>query len=115
MKKASQKQQLAELQHRINELEKSEGQHKETEKALRISEAKFQRLLESAPDAIVLVDVRSVIVLVNAETETIFGYDRKELIGKSIAMLIPEHCGTYIRSTWRITCPTHGYAPWVET
>ena len=91
MKKASQKQQLAELQYRIDELEKSEEQHKETERALRISEAKFQGLLESAPDAIVLVDVRAVIVLVNAETETIFGYDRKELIGKSIAMLIPEH------------------------
>jgi len=65
-------------------------ERKESEKALRASEAAFRGLFESAPDAIVLVNEDGRITLVNAHAESIFGYARKELIGKPVEMLLPE-------------------------
>jgi PAS domain S-box-containing protein len=50
----------------------------------------YRRLLETAPDAIVGVDADGRIVIVNAQTEAMFGYDRDELIGASIDVLVPE-------------------------
>jgi PAS domain S-box-containing protein len=49
-----------------------------------------QQLLEAAPDAMVVVDGRGVICLVNAATERLFGYARQELIGEPIEILVPE-------------------------
>ncbi len=54
------------------------------------AEEKFRGLLESAPDAIVIVDNDGRIMIVNAQTETIFGYKREELIGQWVELLIPE-------------------------
>ena len=53
------------------------------------SEAKFQGLLESAPDGIVVVDSQAKIVIVNSQTEQMFGYTREELLGQSIEILVP--------------------------
>ncbi len=52
--------------------------------------ARFAALVESAPDAIVMVDEVGVIAVVNAEAETMFGYTRAELIGMRIDELLPE-------------------------
>ncbi|MEJ7597583.1 MAG: PAS domain S-box protein [Kofleriaceae bacterium] len=56
----------------------------------RASEARFRALLEGAPDAVVLVNDRGMIVLVNGQTERLFGYSRAALIGQPVEMLIPE-------------------------
>lgn len=57
---------------------------------LELAEQRFRLLLESAPDAIVIVDSTGRIMIVNAQTEKIFGYSRDDLIGQSIEILVPE-------------------------
>ena len=54
------------------------------------AEAKFRALLESAPDGMVIVDADARIVLVNAQTEKLFGFDRDDLLGQQVDMLVPD-------------------------
>jgi len=61
------------------------------EEELRASEARFRGLFESAPDAIVIVNEKGCIVLVNAQAELWFGYARAELLNQPVELLIPEH------------------------
>ncbi|WP_405536133.1 MEKHLA domain-containing protein [Streptomyces sp. NBC_00075] len=53
------------------------------------AEDRFRGLLEAAPDAMVIVDDTGTIRLVNAQTETLFGYRREELLGHPVEILIP--------------------------
>ena len=61
----------------------------ESARELRDAEATYRDLLEAAPDGFVIVDAQGTIVLVNQQTERLFGYGREELIGKSVELLVP--------------------------
>jgi PAS domain S-box-containing protein len=54
------------------------------------SDERFRELLEAAPDAMVIVDEHGRIQLVNAQAEALFGYERAELLGQTLEILIPE-------------------------
>ncbi len=58
--------------------------------APRLSEKTFWGLLEAAPDGIVVINDGGAIVLINSQTEKMFGYTRDELLGRPIEILVPE-------------------------
>ena len=64
------------------------------EERLRQGEQKFRAVLESAPDAVVIVAEDGRIELINAQVERLFGYQRAELIGQPVEILIPAGART---------------------
>jgi formate hydrogenlyase transcriptional activator len=72
---------------------------KKTEERLRASETRFRSLFEFSPDAIVVTDPEGKITEVNAQVQRFFGYERSELLGKPIEILVPER--------FRATHPKH--------
>jgi len=87
----------AEIYHRAQEVQEAnlklrtanEALRREVEARTRVEE-RFRNLLEYAPDAMVIVNKVGEIVLVNSQTETLFGYTRAELLGHPVEMLVPE-------------------------
>ncbi|MCH7717855.1 MAG: PAS domain S-box protein, partial [Chloroflexi bacterium] len=65
-------------------------ERKRADEALRASEERYRWLIESAPDAMVVADGEGRIVLINTETEKLFGYNEDDLLGRPIELLIPE-------------------------
>jgi len=54
------------------------------------SESLFEKLFEQAPDAVLVTDRAGRIIHANAQVEQNFGYDRAELLGRPIEILVPE-------------------------
>lgn len=53
------------------------------------AEERFRSVVEAAPSGMVMVDDTGKIIMVNAETERLFGYKREELIGQSVEIFVP--------------------------
>lgn len=54
------------------------------------AEASFRAVLESAPDAMIITDSRGRILLLNAQTERVFGYPQEELVNQPVEILLPK-------------------------
>lgn len=67
---------------------------KQAERALAASEERSRLLLESAPDGMMIADDQGRITKVNAQFEVLFGFNRKEVIGQPIEILLPERLRT---------------------
>ncbi len=74
---------MTDLLREIDDLSKGEAR-------LGRSEERFRGLVEAAPDAIIVVNREGEIVLVNEKTELMFGYQRNDLLGKHVEVLVPE-------------------------
>jgi two-component system sensor kinase FixL len=57
---------------------------------LQIGEERFRRVVEAAPNAMIMVNQEGQITLANQQAEKTFGYPREELLGRPIEMLVPE-------------------------
>lgn len=66
----------------------------EIEQALRKSEERFRRVVEAAPNAMVMVSPAGRIEMVNTQAERVFGYDRSEMLGQHVEMLVPDRFRT---------------------
>ncbi len=74
----------------FHEMIREVRERRQTEQLLRKSDERSTGILESVPDAIAVVDRRGTIELVNLQAEKLFGYQRGELIGQSIEILVPD-------------------------
>ena len=74
----------------ILEINRDITAEKRANEELSRTQQEFRQLLESAPDAMVIVNQSGEIVMVNAQTEEHFGYQRHELLGRSVDLLVPE-------------------------
>ncbi|HUU24528.1 MAG TPA: PAS domain S-box protein [Methyloceanibacter sp.] len=69
-------------------------------KELRAREAHLRSILDSAPDAVVVIDETGIVHSFSAAAERLFGYDKDEVTGRNVALLMPasfrEHHDGYI-------------------
>lgn len=69
---------------------KKDVTHLKVLRDVKLVESKFRDLLESTPDAIVMVNVTGRVVLINSQAENVFGYQRAEMMGQPVEMLLPQ-------------------------
>jgi PAS domain S-box-containing protein len=83
-------QRTTELAAANQELREEIADRKHAEEDLRSSEERHRVIVEAAHDAVVSMDERGSILLANASTRRIFGYDPVEIVGKPMTVLMPE-------------------------
>ncbi len=67
----------------------------DSKESLRQDQARFNELLESFPDAVIIVSEKQQIVTINQQFLTMFGYDRSEIIGRPVELLLPNRFGKH--------------------
>ena len=75
---------------RTVELEHSNIQLAQEMHSRQRAEERFRHIVDSAPNAMVMINDSGTIEMVNTQTESVFGYAREELLGQPIEMLVPE-------------------------
>lgn len=68
----------------------STGEFKTAQRELAAGGERFRLVVEASPSGIIMVDRDGRIVLVNAQTERLFGYAREELLGQPVDLLVPD-------------------------
>lgn len=81
---------LVNLRHRIDELEKIKDETQNHCDELIQTKAMFEGLFEFAPDAILVISSKGDIIQVNQQAEMLFGYTRKELVGADHDIVVPD-------------------------
>ena len=99
---------LVKLSQRISELKKSVIEYQRVEESLRESEGKFRILVEMATDAIFLETTEGRILECNTAGAKMFGYTKKEMIGLTIADLVPEEFAKILPKVITEKETTHG-------
>ena len=73
-----------------------------------LSERTLLSVLETAPDGIIVIDGRGALVLVNVQIEKMFGYDRSELLGRKVELLVPlRHRMRHVQQRRRYVAAPH--------
>lgn len=65
-------------------------EEKHLEEALRSQENHLRSILETVPDAMIVIDSRGIMQLFSSAAERLFGYSRQEAIGRNVSILMPE-------------------------
>lgn len=84
-------QQYLQLESSLKILKESQAKIREEKRKTENEKKLFHSLLESAPDAMLIVNETGNIIMANIEADKLFGYSRDELIGSKIEKLIPEN------------------------
>ena len=99
---------LVKLRQQITELQKSEIKHRQAEETLRENEEKYRILVEMATDGILIETVEGRILECNTATAKIYGYTKDEMIGLTLADLVPEEFAEKLPKVITDKETTHG-------
>jgi two-component system sensor kinase FixL len=66
------------------------GQEKQVEETLRTRESHLRSILDTVPDAMIVIDGHGIIQLFSTAAERLFGYDEQEAVGRNVSELMPE-------------------------
>lgn len=99
---------LVKLRQQITELQKSKIKHRQTEETLRENEEKYRILVEMAADGVLIETVEGRILECNTASAKIYGYTKDEMIGLTLADLVPEEFAEKLPKVITDKETTHG-------